>query len=466
MYPLRRPRAMESSQASPPQNNRGPGTTTEGSSNQPDGAVSRPRERHPALSRLIELKWQLGDSVPKMIGHLQEFDRNHGRSLTNAQIISPFARMNPDAEMHFAMRRKASFLMISDVLEDINSLTTGEVRPLYHSVVDDNIRLMLTAQVHALQKQVFSNRTDAFNKVMHGKRICPLTMQSPGFDHFIQRETAALQNLTSLCSTHGPKRSEDISNALSEFAQRYLGVTNRQPAHLKRNQSVTYFNEVTLTDCSVGVWLFNKKPDSAMNEGVVYEEHYGEKHAVIFIEIGTLTHPYADPAKGDEFHCVATAGFEHCSIPQKQAAVFLLGLFYELGDLEIQVAIDRGKSSFNPREASLAHETEQDAKYKGLVQFGDRFDEHAVEPDNQRSPAAFPASQIRPLALAYREAHRSPLLTDPELEKWLINQRFAYDMDCVHNPECRMWMMNVDFAKQALLRSPAFAPRQNRFQQS
>ncbi len=361
------------------------------------------------------------------------------------------------------MRRKASFLLISEVLNDMSMLTGPEEQVMFQLAMPDHVRNMLTAQAYALQKQVMANRADAMNKILQGRRICPLFMHTPVFHSFMQREYAALKNLAGLFARSGPNRFDAISDALSEFAQRYLAVTNRRPAHLKRNQSVTCFDQVTFTDCSVGVCVFDAITHAGMSEGTLCDEHYGEKFPAIFLNANTLLHPNADPAQGTDFDRYAITGFEHCSIPEKQAIIFLLDLFYELGDLEVRVAIDKGKTSLVPAESSLAFATEDDMNFKGLARFGDLFNESRIESDDQRSPLISNAENLRPLVLAYQEAHGQPLLTDPELEKWVCNPGFPYDIAALHNPDVRMWMMGVDFAKQALLQSAAFKPQRNRF---
>lgn len=237
----------------PPAGSSGADTNARAGNDEPIRSAPRQRARHPTLSALIELKPELPPVVSPFVANLEAFDQRHDASLTNAQVITPFARMNPDAEVQVAMRRKASFCLIREVLQDINKLTDVDKSACYGSRADPLVRHMLTAQVDALQKQVTSNRTDAYNKIMQGKRLCPLFMQTPASHHFMQSETNALRNIVSLCGRSGPRRNIDISDALSEFAQRYLAVTNRKPAHLKPNQSVTYFNAATFTNCSVGV---------------------------------------------------------------------------------------------------------------------------------------------------------------------------------------------------------------------
>ena len=104
--------------------------------------VARPPHQHPAFSGTIEMKASLSDAAAEVAYRLVTFDQRHRSTFTNAQLVSPFARMDPDDEMQVALRRKASFLLISEGLESIHMFTASEQHGRYRPVIPDHLRTL------------------------------------------------------------------------------------------------------------------------------------------------------------------------------------------------------------------------------------------------------------------------------------------------------------------------------------
>ncbi len=394
-----------------------------------------------------------GPAARQAIDNLETCDRLSGRNLTNAQVLPSAAYVDRNAPAaRTALRRTASFLLVRDVLQDV----AAGIPAIMAGGADLDTALgrgtLVTAQLEALHQQVDAGMAAARDKMRNGQRILPFYMRGQAFDHFMQAHVPTLTGIVQSCTQVGAQRTHALEHYLKTIARNYLGATNRLPRGLAPGQFFTALGR-RFTQDSIALCLV----DYNTLHGTYFDTQQGGCFGAMFIDPEDCSHPFGDPSEGSLDEQFYATGFEHCSLPKKQAAVLILKTFWELNYLEQLVGEFKGKASANPAEAHLAQASELDRNYQGAVQTGDYLDERGLDPANQRKRVIDPVRVLTPVLADYKARTGAALVCDPNLDAWLQSPQFAKDMDSLAVPESRAWIIAVAEAKKALLRTSVFA---------
>jgi hypothetical protein len=370
--------------------------------------------------------------------------------LTNAKRLARVGTFQkPSADDRQALRRQASFLVVSDLLEDIPKAADLAMDP----ATSARGREVLTAQFESLHHQVIIGTDNLRQKINDGTRFCPMLAEEAKFDRFLNTQTKTLNGIVSSCGKSGVNRLSSLIENLCDLSYHYLDVAKRLPEGISGKETVT-LQGMEFSNRKVMVWV----NDDVMG-GTAYNPEEGTKLGLIFVNSEDCTHASVDPEEGSQEEQYYATGFEHCSLPQKQAAVFIQKTFWELGDLEIRVAEYKGKSSRNPVEATTAETSTLDRNYRGSTRVGDRHDEMAVDPENQRAELVHAVVEAVANIRHLQPSSGGQILGERDLDAWINSLQFEKDMGAIAHPEKRAWLLNAALVKKALLRHPIFAPR-------
>lgn len=396
-----------------------------------------------------------GPEGRRAIANLVTLDQRKGRNLTNAQVMpaAQYVDKNQPAA-RLALRRTASFLLIRDVLQDIAGSIPCVMAAQDDPVTTPRIGMLVTAQLEALRQQVDIGMHDAGGKVQSGERILPLALRSQAFDHFMQAHTPTLKGIVESCTQVGAQRNHALEHYLKILVRNYLGTTDRLPSGLGHNEFFEARGMRFMQD-SIGLRLV----DYDFLNGTCFGAETNGRFGAMFIDPEDCSHPFGNPCEGGLDEQFYATGFEHCSIPQKQAAVLILKTFWEAIYLEVSVAEWKGKASTNMAEALLAQATELDRRYHGSIETGDFCEERGTDPANQRKELVDAARMLAPAVKAFSLDTGTTMVGDPDLDAWLQSPQFAKDMEGLKFPEFRHWLLGAASVKQALLRTSVFAKR-------
>jgi hypothetical protein len=404
------------------------------------------------LPHLSENRHLFSRDQQEAIERLQQFDKFKQRGLTNGQL-NGFEILQPEADQieRKLLRRKASFLLVRGLLDDVAETT----KLIMETEEDDPKQLLnrglLSAQVEGLKHQAEINLDDLCQKIARAERFCPLMTQRTAFNQFLQKNRSTLNALVDSCRQAGPSRHDGLKAGLEKLGVMYLTETNRLPKGLSRGQTFESAG-ITFSSGSFAVSISNETGEYAD-----FNRTAGGTFAAIFLRPEDCTNSRYDPTTGslDERHYAR--GFERCTLPQKQAAVFIQKFFNQLGDLEIRVAEFKGLESRNGTEAEIAELSRDDTGHTGSVKLGDFHDEGGISRHNQRAARVDNVLKIGRFAQLYEMANDEGLLLDPALSEWLTSPQFTKDIEGIKHPEFRAWAFNVACVKNGLLDSPVFS---------
>ncbi|MBC7501354.1 MAG: hypothetical protein H7315_12780 [Herminiimonas sp.] len=419
----------------------------------PDTPFSRVRTlKNRFLPPLAESRQLFTPNQQKAIERLERYDQDKHIGLTNAQL-DPFKAMqlgDQPAERK-ALQRKASFLMVREILEDVSD-TSKRIIDAHNASQSPRLnQRLLTAQVEALKHQVEIGLDDLCQKIARAERFCPMLTQRATFNQFLRKNDAALHAIVDCCRKAGPSRRDGLMQNLGNLGLSYLNETNRAPKGLSSNEFVD-IGGITFRNGKFAVWLSNEIPGSS-----TFTNEYGGTFAAAFIRPEESTNSRYDPQTGLSDERYFASGFEHCQLPVKQAAVFIQKLFYEVGDLEMRIARYKGLGSSSGVEAEIAELSEEDMEHTGSVQVGDFHDELEIDPRNQRAALVDAVIETSKYAQLFSAITSRNILIDPALNDWYTSPQFPKDLEGIKHPEYRAWAFNIACVKNALLETALFS---------
>ena len=392
--------------------------------------------------------------------NIRDFQARRRGAPANSAIVSPYQLPHdPDSDTRTALRRRASFLLIRDVLTDLGCAASHYIATRHGEGLTQCERQLLGEQVAAVYAQVETGRLALLEKMQRGEYFVPLVLQPEAFEQFLKINRPLLHNIEAACTYAEPHREQALSRNLTAFAVVYLAATGRLPSGLPHGYGHDF-----------GGYRFERdrvdvRVDSGDSGGVDFCIHTDPSggpictHGAIVINARHCTSPFADPSDGAPQWRYYADGFEHCALRQRQAASFMQDMMGDLVELETQMAIVKGQSSTHSGEARAAYLTRAELYYTGSAILGER---HNVD-DRLNSQRMFALEQTIPLgayARAYRQVQRSPLLDDPAMCAWLESPRWNIDLETVIEPERRLKYLGNDAFRMHLLRQPEYMPRQ------
>ena len=317
------------------------------------------------------------------------------------------------------------------------------------------VQSLLTAQTESLLHHVAIGKNEVRQKASRGERFCPMLMHKERFNDFLRQQSTTIREIIQSCQMFGRARTDRLVNNLGKLAHSYLSSTNRLPSGLIDEPFVD-FPPARIAEEKVGVWIGTEL--QACTHLYPVDEF---EVALIVIDPEDSTSSTADPSEGGRDERYYALGFEHCGTPEKQAAVFIQKLFFELGDLEVRVAELKGNQPRSPmQEARIAESSRSDRNYTGSVELGDRCDEWDLDPQNCRKDIVNAVTNLNFYtdALEANDVQHAMLL-DQNLNTWVRSPQFEKDMAGIKYPERRSWAVNVECVNRALRDSGLFGAR-------
>lgn len=415
-----------------------------------------PQFKNRFIEKLSEQKHLFTTEQQEAITRLEIYDERKHIGLKNKDILPiENAFENSDKTARIALKRTASFLLVNEILLDM-------VEAGCEVITDDNshrffTQSLLTVQAEAIRHQVQIGKHEVLNKIANKERIAPLSMETAKFDRFLRNETKTLREIVQVCRTDGNIRETQLSAALQNLAQNYLKLGRRLPAGLEAEQYVMVGDTKIKEKVNVVIrsdWHF--AGDSSTTDWCPEDN---PRMILITIDPEDLMTASDDPCDGSPDERFYALGFEHCVIAEKQAAVFIQKLFYELSFAELSIAYDNaGKSTVSIDDANVVARSRFDTEYYGSIALGDQCQMTGLDPTDQRKPLIDRVAMLNGIANAFPNMFDDePLFLDQDLNCWMQGPRFQKDLSCLKHPERRAWIANVEIVKSALQRMPIFS---------
>jgi hypothetical protein len=402
------------------------------------------------IDTLCENKNQYPIEQQQAIDRLKTYDELKHRGLKNRDLMpTHYLTAASDKASRQALKRTASFRLIEGILVDVAENTEAVQRQRGTEKVFTQV--LLTAEMEAVKHQIAIGENEVLQKIRRGERLSPMLMDKAKFGRFLRNEDHSIREIIQICRTFGEARNQRLTTALTKLSQSYLRSTNTLPSGLKPDQ-FTEIGPIRITE-PLGVHV-----TPGFCAVSVYKED-NSKTAAIVIDPKDVTTPTDDPADGNQDDQCHALGFEHCDIPEKQAAYFLQLMFSVLPHIELTVAEEKGcRPGATVQEARTAAYSQADREYGGALQVGDRCDKTDINPEEQRRQTVAAAKECRNVALSFPIFNGGePLFVDPEIESWV--QSPLFDLEGLRHPEFRALGLCAEPVKQALLETRHFAPR-------
>lgn len=412
-----------------------------------------PPQENARLATLKAMRHSCNATERRAIATLETLEQRSGRNLTNERILPHADYVNRNRpEVRAALKRTASFLLVRDVLRDVVDGLPAVMDLDDHPDTAPRVGALVNAQLEALRRHVDASMAATRDKLRTGQRILPFAMHSQAFDQFMQAHGPTLRRIVDTCRQVGVQRTYALEHYLKTLARNYLGAMNRQPRGVTGTRYCEFLGLRYENDC-IALRLI----DYEIARGTAYDAENGGNFGMMLVDPEGCTQPFNNPSEGSLEEQFYSTGFEHCSIPEKQAAVMILKTFWEVIYLEELVAQLKGKASKNRTEARLAQASKRDFQYSGCVETGDFFDELGIDPANQRKGLIDAVRVLAAAVKAHDARTGTALVDDPDLDTWLQSPQFEKDMDGLAIPELRNWLLGSASVKEALLRTSVFA---------
>ncbi|MBC7457553.1 MAG: hypothetical protein H7235_04700 [Bdellovibrionaceae bacterium] len=361
------------------------------------------------------------------IQRLNRFDLSKHLGKKNKEVLNQMnvLLIEKDRDAMQTLERTASFLLVKDVLVDIDTGIKENLQLLntrkYGSEKGGIGRALLTAQVQALQHQVLINSDAVVQKFRQKTRIRPLMTCPEMFSTFIVNQKPYVDAIKIACQLNGKNRHTKLMGGLESIAHNYLKAGNRLPFGVWGEKYVDC-QGIRCTDANVCVWINTQDPVTVACAHF-HKWDQGD-FGFIFLDHGGFNGAAYDPVHGEEDDKFYASSFEDLPLESRQTAVYLQKLFYQLGDLEQQIAEFQGNQSENRDDTRLASWSEADRHYRGSVGLGDRHDELGLEPDNQRTELIFEVAKLQKLSKGFTITTSKQLLENEELNQWVDGNEF------------------------------------------
>jgi hypothetical protein len=404
---------------------------------------------------LCENKDDFPPEQQQAIDHLKTYDDKKHQGLKNRDLLLPPGFPIPsDKALRQAFNRTASFRLIDDVLADV--AVNSEVIQCQEGTDKARTMFLLTGEMEAVKHQVAIGKNEIRQKIRRGERISPMLMEKAKFANFLHFEDHTIGEIIQSCRTFGEARNQRLTASLTKLGQNYLRSTNRLPCGLKPGQFAD-IGSVRITDERLKVHV-----GPGLSAVSVYKED-DTKTAAILIDPEDVTAPADDPADCNKDGPYYGLGFEHCGIPEKQAAYFIQQMFTALQHVELTVAEERGcRPGATPQEARTAALSYADREYNGAELVGDRCDKAGTDPEDQRKETVDAAIGARNVAQSFPFLNGGQsLFVESDIDSWVQSPQFEEDLVGLRHPELRALTLGVDSIKEGLLNTRHFA-RQRR----
>lgn len=424
----------------------------------PSGAVqtqsvlaSAQRTADGALGRLQAMRRSLTDGQKSHLSVIENCNRLRGSARTNGDIVRPPAGAVPPIGERITLARSPSFLLADPVLSNMGDAmprdTTGFARPL--SAAD---QALLTAQVANIRLQIKTNQQQAADQARRGERICTLPFDAQRFDAFLDRHKPLLRQVVAAFERGGEDRDTVLESGLASLATDYLRTVNRLPSGLAEGEYIN-MDGVLFDSAPVSVALI---PEKGMVDRSVIDCGDSDK-LIIWIKTGGLDALPDDAMVADEGLEGWSEQLAGCTVAQEQAGVILQNLFFALATTEETQCLDEERAAERRGTAmsAAARRTDADFDYEGSAAIGDDFDDE--DGASQRSASVVPMTALAFRAQVYEDIHGTPLLTDPQLDRWVNSPALDSDLLSLVNPSFRMRMAQIDVVAEALRRTGVFS---------
>lgn len=167
----------------------------------------------------------------RALQNIRDFRARRRGAPANGAIVSPYQLPhNPDSGTRTALRRRASFLLIRDVLIDLGSAANHYIATRQGEGLTQCERQLLGEQVAAEYAQVQTGRQALLEKMQRGEYFLPLVLQPQAFEQFLKINRPLLQNIEAACTYTEPYRKQALNQNLTAFAAVYLDATGRLPS--------------------------------------------------------------------------------------------------------------------------------------------------------------------------------------------------------------------------------------------
>ncbi|MBC7574064.1 MAG: hypothetical protein H7244_06965 [Herminiimonas sp.] len=373
------------------------------------------------------------------------------RSLAAALTPEEAASVNEDHEI--GLSRTASFLLVDPVARDI---TQANAEGVFATAAVEKLpmptRAVLTAQVDALKRHVERISLKAAGDAWSGSRYCPLAMDHEKFAGFLGVQKPAIDRVLEACTKEGEERSAMLQDALNEIGHAYLAAADTLPAGIDPDSRL-----------EMGSWIVGPEPVTiGLNEGeqTFSRYHFDAEGNKVAIQIGIdeLDTPDTDPCQAGGISMLHAQGMEHCTIPQKQAGVYLHKLFAALIHMEEKIYLSQNMNKDGSPMPGAPGGTFIEFGYRGSRIFGDKMTE--IDPaapgfgvPGQRDHAMNAFDNLAQLTRIYRARHGEDLLLDPQLDNWLGGPAYYRDALIVKSPASRMHLLAMEHIVQSLVES-------------
>ena len=372
-------------------------------------------------------------------------------SLEAALTPEEAACVNEDHEI--GLSRTASFLLVEPIARDITRANAeGVFATAAFRQLPMTTRAVLTAQVDALKRHVERISLKAAGDAWSGSRYCPLAMDREKFTSFLGVQKPAIDQVLEACTKEGEERRTLLQGALNEIGHAYLDAADTLPAGIDADSQL-----------EMASWVVGPEPVTiGLNdsEKTFSRYHFDAEGNKVAIQIGIddLDAPNTDPCKAGGISMLHAQGLEHCTIPQKQAGVYLHKLFAALIHMEEKIYLSQNMNKDGSPMPGAPRGTFIELGYRGSRIFGDKMTE--IDPaapgfgvPGQRDHAMNAFDNLAQLTRIYRTSHGEDLLLDPQLDDWMGGPAYYRDALIVKSPASRMHLLAMEHIVQSLVES-------------
>ena len=395
-----------------------------------------------ALSKLSSGSPRHMDNCSAML-RTAKFYQTQIHPLQNKTLLDQddrFLRLNECAwpgpvarQINAGITRKASFLTVKPVLEDIGILTnanSGEPLPL----LDPASREVLERTLSAAQTGMQVSAWDAVDDVLEGRRARPLTMDYVRFTSFISSHEDTLLRVRNACAAGTPS-STQLKPLLESLARDYLRTNGRLPRGLPPDCGYMV-DGVSIGSDPVTVLVGRSRFCDAR-----YSLQEGSSLDTVLLRIGrnvlsdsAVTHPIVE-------------GFESRDPASQRAALILGAFFRELTVVEEQIAAS-GMHCRTPGDRAESERTREELSYAGSDPVGDALTPIGA---SDRDDALKPLRNMPGVMQRYQQTHGEPLVSDPEICGFIEGPHFDTLVDTLAVPAERLAALQLGSTNEALL---------------
>ena len=401
---------------------------------------------NPALDELKQRRWRLNSRQRQLVRHLDKFYANLETPKKNTVLgLRPpiGGTLSELQSQQVTLSRRASFLLNLETMNSLQHLVDEvEARPDLHG----SVKLEVNAFLHSAKKHTEHVMAAALQDAMDGKRICPLVFQPLRFSQFLDANRFQIRNILSACCLQQPARDDALKPAMENLAESYFAHSwDYEGAPMARPDKV-----VVALNSPYNFEVFYDPPET-MTMSISMESAGAEQFC-------RALRVDASPSEDglERSYAYLLNGFENLSMEKKLAGFYLRSLFIQLARSQELVGLNNVDFSQHGRvNRQIAARTLAEFHYKGSWGFGDLIDS-ADEFCSQRECGAFLVSDLRELDKKCVEETGTPLITMPEMRRWLNSTAIYFDLQALREPAIRLMVQAPPLTGLALLNLPEF----------